>query len=105
MRCLVSVLLVLIVLPVMAFDYPQAHRDDTTNTYHDVTVSDPYQWMEDWSSEEVKAWSAAQNETARKFLDGKANRDEIAKRVEEVVSGDTVSYYSAQRIGDKAWFS
>jgi prolyl oligopeptidase len=104
MRHLFVSLLVLIATPVLAFDYPESRRESTTNTYHDVVVADPYQWMEDWSSEEVKNWSTAQNAVAREFLDGLPKREEIAKNVEADISGDTVSYYSAQRIGDKAWF-
>ena len=104
MRCLSFILLVFIASPVLAFDYPESRREGTTNTYHDVVVADPYQWMEDWSSEEVKSWSTAQNQVAREFLDGLPKRDEIAKHVEAVISGDTVSYYFAQRVGDKAWF-
>jgi len=87
-----------------ALDYPDTRRDDTVNTYHEVQVKDPYQWLEDWSAEEVKAWSTEQNAVARKFLDGLPGRSEIARRVEQVMSADTVSYYSAQRVGDKAWF-
>jgi prolyl oligopeptidase len=94
----------LLSLSAFAFGYPESRRENTTNSYHDVQVADPYQWLEDWSSEEVKAWSAGQNEVARGFLDGLPNRDEIAKRVDSVVSADTVSYYSGQRIGDTAWF-
>jgi prolyl oligopeptidase len=92
------------ITPVQAASYPETRRADTTNTYHEVEVKDHYQWLEDWSSEEVKSWSAAQNTLARKFLDELPNRAEIDARVEEVISGDTVSYYSAQRVGDQAWF-
>ena len=98
------VLLFFLAIPAMAFDYPDSRRESTTNTYHEVVVDDPYQWLEDWSSEEVKTWSAEQNSVARTYLDGLPKRDEIAKRVDAVVSGDTVSYYSVQRVGDKAWF-
>jgi len=94
----------LISLPAMALDYPETRRESTTDTYHGVTVKDPYQWLEDWSSEEVKTWSSLENAVARSFLDSLPNRAEIASRVESVVSADTVSYFSGQRIGDKAWF-
>jgi len=108
MRRTNSIALILLIgflsLPAMAFDYPQTRRENTSDTYHGVTVNDPYQWLEDWSLKEVKAWSASQNEVARNFLDALPNRAEIAARVESVVSADTVSYFSGQRIGDKAWF-
>ena len=98
------ILLCFFTLPVAALDYPESRRENTTNTYHELKVADPYQWLEDWSSTEVKSWSASQNEVARNFLDGLSNRDDIARRVDSVMSADTVSYYAGQRIGDKAWF-
>ena len=104
MRHLFIFLTCLLTMPVWAMDYPETRRENTTNTYHGIRVSNPYQWLEDWSSAEVKAWSVSQNEVARLFLDGLPHRAEIAKRVEAVVSADTVSYYSAQRVGELAWF-
>ncbi|MGD9265401.1 MAG: hypothetical protein PVJ71_06465, partial [Lysobacterales bacterium] len=90
---------------IMAFaDAPATRREAVTDTYHGVEVADPYRWLEDWSSAEVKAWSAAQNEHARAYLDALPHREAIAKRVEAVIGGNTVSYYSVQRIGDTAWF-
>ena len=88
----------------LTMEYPDTRTEDTRNTYHGQTVPDPYQWLEDWDEEEVKTWSRAQNATARRFLDALPYRDEIRMRVEEVSSGDTVSYFSGQRIGDRAWF-
>jgi prolyl oligopeptidase len=85
-------------------DYPDSRRENTTNSYHGIKVADPYQWLEDWSSAEVKAWSGQQNAVARNYLDALPHRKEIASRVEAVVSADTVSYYSAQRVGQDAWF-
>jgi len=104
MRSLFLLLLTLSVLHANAMDYPQTRREIVVNTYHGVTIEDPYQWLEDWSSPEVKAWSANQNGVARAYLDALPNRAEIAARVKAVMSADTVSYYSAQRIGDQAWF-
>jgi len=91
-------------MPAWATDYPETRRVETVDRYHGVEVSDPYQWLEDWSSPEVKAWSAGQNQLARKILDELPHRAEIARRVESMISADTVSYYSAQRLGDQAWF-
>jgi prolyl oligopeptidase len=104
MRYLTAFLCFLLTVPAWAMDYPKSRRVDTVNSYHGVEVQDPYRWLEDWSAPEVKAWSASQNEVARQFLDQLPHRADIAKRVEAVTSADTVSYYSAQRVGEKAWF-
>jgi len=104
MQLRLLVLTSIIAQAALAADYPETRRETVVDTYHGVSVEDPYQWLEDGSSEEVKAWSARQNEAARQYLDGQPNRQEIENRVNEVVSADTVSYYSAQRIGDTAWF-
>jgi prolyl oligopeptidase len=104
MRILLLITCLILIDPVQALDYPDTRREDTVNNYHEVLVKDPYQWLEDWSSPEVKAWSARQNSVARAFLDSLPHREEIAARVEQVMSGNTVSYYAAQRVGDKAWF-
>lgn len=84
--------------------FPEAARQATANTYHGVAVADPYQWLEDWSSSEVKAWSTAQNAAARSVLDTLDGRGALAKQVETLTIDDSVSYYSGERIGDRAWF-
>ena len=104
MRSITFRLTSLLTLTALAADYPETRREAISNTYHGVTVANPYQWLEDWSSAEVKAWSAEQNKLARSQLDALPHREAIAKRVEAVISGDTTSYYSVQRIGDTAWF-
>jgi prolyl oligopeptidase len=104
MRFLIPFLGCLLVFPLIAQEYPEARRQGTSDSYHGVTVEDPYRWLEDWSESEVKAWSAAQNQAAREHLDALPGREAIARRVEEVTVGDTVNYFSAQRAGDKAWF-
>jgi prolyl oligopeptidase len=103
MRQVTVVLIALASLVTQAAEFPETRSEDTVNTYHEVRVEDPYQWLEDWSSEEVKAWSGVQNAAAREVLDALPHRDAIAARVTEVL-GDSDNYYSAERIGDQAWF-
>ena len=77
MRHLLLITSLIFVSPIQALDYPDTPREETVNTYHEVQVKDPYQWLEDWSSEDVKAWSARQNAVAREFLDKLPNRDAL----------------------------
>jgi len=44
--------------------------------------------LEDWSSKDVKVWSAEQNRIARNYLDALPGRAAIARRVEEVNVGN-----------------
>ncbi len=104
MRPLCTLLLALLPIAACATEYPATRTEIVVDTYHGVTVEDPYQWLEDWSSEEVKAWSAAQNTAARAYLDALPHRAAIAREVEALTGGDTTSYYSAQRVGEQAWF-
>ena len=65
---------------------PETQRLTITDTYHGVSVRDPYRWLEDWSDPAVKAWSDQQNEYARAYLDNLPSRDAIENRLTELLS-------------------
>ena len=44
---------------------PIARIDVVQDEFYGESVDDPYRWLEDWDSEEVKAWSDGQNIYAR----------------------------------------
>ena len=48
---------------------PQAPKKPVTNEYHGVKVEDDYQWLENDNDPAVKAWSDAQNQKTRAYLD------------------------------------
>ena len=76
--------------------FPPTPRVPVVDTYHGVAVTDDYRWLEDDNSPEVAAWVAAQNEATRTYMDGIAQRPEIAKRVGELLRAKTISRYSFQ---------
>jgi len=102
-RLLITICL-LVTAAITAAENPTPQRESASDSYHGVKVADPWRWLEDWTSAEVKSWSEKQNNAARKVLDGLPMRAEIAQQVESVTVSDTVSYYAGQRVGDKAWF-
>ncbi|MCK6477781.1 MAG: prolyl oligopeptidase family serine peptidase [Phycisphaerales bacterium] len=70
-------------LPVMAGP-PQTRKSPTTDTYHGVSVSDDYRWLEDWADPRVREWSDAQNAYARSVLDGLPGVEDIRARLTEL---------------------
>jgi prolyl oligopeptidase len=62
------------------------------DAYHGTTVVDPYRWLEDSSSPEVKAWTEAQDARTRRFLDALPGREALAARVRELATAPTVRW-------------
>src|SRR5579883_29755 len=67
-----------------SFGYPPSRRDAVTEVIHGQEVSDPYRWLEDAKTDEVKTWMVAQNDFARSKLDALPGRDAIAQRLKEL---------------------
>lgn len=71
--------------------YPESRAVDVAETLHGVTVNDPYRWLEDASSPEVKAWMKAQDDLTRARLAALPERDAIAARLKELFYVDSIS--------------
>ncbi|MCC7109237.1 MAG: S9 family peptidase [Deltaproteobacteria bacterium] len=69
------------------------------DTYHGVSVSDPYRWLESAEAPEVRAFMDAQNVHARAMLDKIEGRGVIEGRLREILSAATVSYGSVIEVG------
>jgi prolyl oligopeptidase len=66
---------------------PVARIEVVRDTYFGVTVDDPYRWMEDWESDEARAWLDAQAAHARAFLDALPQRAALRTRIGELSAG------------------
>lgn len=70
--------------------YPKARKVDHTDTYHDITVQDPYVWLEaadtpgstEWP--EVAAWIEAENKLTFGYLESLPYRESIRSRMTEL---------------------
>jgi prolyl oligopeptidase len=75
---------------------PDTPKRPVTDTYHGVTVTDNYRWLERDADPEVKAWSAAQNRYARTFLDAQPMRAALQSQL-ATLYGSSSSFYPALR--------
>ena len=54
--------------------YPDTKQEELLETIFGKEINDPYRWLEDFTSSEVKAWVEEQNEIADKFLNNPTQR-------------------------------
>jgi prolyl oligopeptidase len=83
---------------------PETPRCEAVDTYHDVKVLDPYRWLEDSKSSDVRRWSAAQNAWARAYLDALPDAAAIKARVAEIMLAKTVSYSDLKFVRGRLFF-
>lgn len=65
--------------------YPPTKTEPVSDVLHGQTVSDPYRWLEDGDSPAVKEWSAKQIAFTRGVLDHLPGREQIAKRLDQLL--------------------
>src|SRR5881296_496745 len=73
---------------------PDTQKKPVSTKYQDVTVEDPYQWLEQDNNPQVKAWSDAQNRRTRQYLDRLPDRAAIEKQLTEWYAKTSPSYSS-----------
>ena len=61
--------------------YPTTRQVSQTDTYHGITVADPYRWLEDPNSEETAQWVEAQNKVTFDYLNRLPGRDRLKDRL------------------------
>jgi prolyl oligopeptidase len=74
---------------------------DVTDTYHGVTVHDPYRWLEDASAPAVQSWTREQNAHTRSHLDAVPSRAPIKARLEALVTRGSPSFSSFKARGER----
>ncbi|MEO0886258.1 MAG: prolyl oligopeptidase family serine peptidase [Cyanobacteria bacterium J06648_10] len=64
--------------------YPSTRTTNTTDTYHGVSVPDPYRWLEDPNTDETAQWVVAQNKVTFGYLNALPGRDQLNARLTEL---------------------
>ncbi|HJR05940.1 MAG TPA: prolyl oligopeptidase family serine peptidase [Pyrinomonadaceae bacterium] len=70
---------------------PETRAESLVETLHGVKVSDPYRWLEQGDSQEVRAWTDAQNAYTRRTLDPLPTRAAISQRLSQLLAIGTLS--------------
>jgi len=63
-------------------EYPDTRKGEVVDRYFDISIADPYRWLEDDMSPETGAWVTAQNAATFGYLNKIPYRDKIKKRIE-----------------------
>ena len=82
-------------------DRPPTETRPVADTYHGVTVTEDYRWLEDDASPEVKHWVAEQNAFTRAYLDAIPARAAIRARVAELLGAAPVRRYDFRYRGKR----
>jgi len=71
---------------------PETPKKPVSDEYQGVKIQDDYQWLEKDDDPEVKAWSDAQNQRTRAYLDKLPDRAAIEKQLTEWYAKTSASY-------------
>lgn len=84
----------------------KTRRDDIVEVLHGVAVADPYRWLEDGDSPEVRAFDDAQNDATRAWLARCADRDSLRRRAREILAVGHVGAPAIRttRAGERRFF-
>src|SRR5260370_27705430 len=61
--------------------YPPTKKDNVIDVLHGVKIVDPYRWLEDGDSDDVKAWVDEQNKLTQAVLGKVPGPDKIRERL------------------------
>jgi prolyl oligopeptidase len=73
-----------------ALRYPVSAVDEVRDTYHGFEVVDPYRWLEESSSGEVRLWVAAQDRLARAMLSASPFRSSLRRELISLIRSDRI---------------
>lgn len=90
-------------IPDLPLSYPASRTVDAFDTKSGVKVPDPYRWLEETKTDEVKQWVDEQDKLARSYLDAMPGRAALAWRYKRLLHVDMVT--APSRAGDRYFFS
>lgn len=103
--CVISCLFILSIHQIQAQElkYPQTTKVDHVDEYFGVKVKDPYRWLEDSDTEEVRNWINAQNKVTFDYLAKIPYREKLEERLRKLWNYEKLS--APNKYGDYYYFS
>jgi len=80
---------------------PKAATSIVSDDYHGRRVNDPYRWLENAGAAETQRFVEEQNAYTRSVLEGVSGRDELRRRVEQLL---TIGRVASPRVGGDRYF-
>jgi prolyl oligopeptidase len=75
-----------------------------SSTYHGVTVTEDYRWLEDDAADQTRSWTMAQDRRTRSYLQNLPFYGAVRQRAGEVLKAESVTYDALRRAGS-AYFA
>ncbi len=69
------------------------------STYHGVTVTEDYRWLEDAESDQTRSWTNSQDRRTRNYLEHLPFRDAVRRRVAKVLMAEPARYDAIRHAG------
>jgi prolyl oligopeptidase len=85
------------------FSYPTARKVEQVDDYFGTAISDPYRWMEDVDSAELKTWVDAENELTQSYLAQVPARETMQQRLMALINFER--YTAPTRRGTRYFYS
>lgn len=86
-----------------ASQLPDTRRSDHVDRLHEVDVPDPYRWLEDVDSPDIKTWIDAQNEHTQSVLSSIPTGNRLREHVEALSSYEVVGL--PKNAGNRLFFT
>src|ERR1041385_2938110 len=80
---------------------PKAKSEPVIDNYHGRQIADSYRWLEDAAAPETQEFIAAQNAYTRSVLENIPGREELRRRVKQLL---TIGRVGAPRVGGNNYF-
>ncbi len=70
-----------------------------SSTYHGVTVTEDYRWLEDARSDQTRSWTMAQDRRTRGYLEDLPFYGAVRRRAAEVLTAESARYEALRHAG------